>query len=95
MDAVLEAVTLTVARTFPTAPNRGDLTVREVIDAYVATYSSLDGARASAQRQHRDALSHHLVGGAHMRQGQAAGSEGPAQSMPCDQGCGERPRPCA
>jgi hypothetical protein len=41
------AVTPTVVRTFPTTPNRGDLTVREVIDAYMATYSGSDHSRAA------------------------------------------------
>ena len=46
MNAVTEAVSPTVVRTFPTAPNRGDLTVREVIDAYMAVYTGRDTARA-------------------------------------------------
>lgn len=47
MKTVLEAVTPTVVRAFPTAPNRGELTVREAIDAYMAAYSGADQARAS------------------------------------------------
>lgn len=47
MNGVYEAVTPTVVRTFPTAPNRGDLTVREVIDAYMASYAGRDKSRAA------------------------------------------------
>lgn len=46
MKAVHEAVTPTAVRSFPTTPNRGDLTVREVIDAYMACYVGRDTARA-------------------------------------------------
>ena len=47
MQATYEAVTPTVVRNFPTAPNRGDLTVREVIDAYMACYAGRDSSRAA------------------------------------------------
>ncbi len=46
MNATYEAVTPTVVRNFPAAPNRGDLTVREVIDAYMSCYAGRDSARA-------------------------------------------------
>jgi len=46
MRATHDAVSPTVVRIFPTAPNRGDLTVREVIDAYMAVYTGRDTARA-------------------------------------------------
>jgi integrase len=35
-----------VVRTFPTAPNRGELTLREVVDAFMAGYSGRDGSIA-------------------------------------------------
>lgn len=47
MNAVLEAVAPTVVRISPNAPNRGDLTVREAIDAYMAGYAGADKSRAS------------------------------------------------
>ena len=43
-DARHEAVTPTVVRIFPTAPNRGDLTMRELVDAYMASYTGRDTA---------------------------------------------------
>ncbi len=46
MNAAYEAVTPTAVRTFPTALNRGDLTVRETIDAYMAGYAGRDSSRA-------------------------------------------------
>jgi integrase len=46
MNATHEAVTPTVVRNFPAAPNRGDLTVREVVDAYMAGYAGGDKSRA-------------------------------------------------
>jgi integrase len=46
MSATYEAVTPAVVRNFPTAPNRGDLTVREVVDAYTACHAGRDTARA-------------------------------------------------
>lgn len=45
-DAIHDAVTPTVMRTFPTASNRGDLTMRELVDAYMAAYAGRDGALA-------------------------------------------------
>ena len=45
-DATHDAVTPTVMRTFPTASNRGDLTMRELVDAYMAAYGGRDGALA-------------------------------------------------
>lgn len=43
-DAIHEAVTPTVVRILPTAPNRGDLTMRELVDAYMASYVGRDAA---------------------------------------------------
>lgn len=37
-------VAATVVRTFPTAPNRGELTLREAVDAYLAGYTGRDGS---------------------------------------------------
>jgi len=45
-DAQPDAVTPTVMRTFPTASNRGDVTVGEVIDAFMAAYTGRDTALA-------------------------------------------------
>jgi integrase len=56
MNATHEAVAPTVVRAFPTAPNRGDLTVREVIDAYMATYTGADTARAQRVGYWQDTL---------------------------------------
>ena len=39
-----DAVTPTVMRTFPTASNRGDVSMREVIDAYMASYTGRDSS---------------------------------------------------
>jgi integrase len=47
MFETYEAVTPTVVRALQTAPNRGDLTVREVIDAYMANYAGRDKSRSS------------------------------------------------
>jgi integrase len=47
MKAVLEAVAPTVLQFSPAAAKRGDLTVREAIDAYMAGYAGADKARAS------------------------------------------------
>lgn len=42
--AIHEAVTPTVVRIFPTAPNRGEVTMRQLIDAYMASYAGRDAA---------------------------------------------------
>jgi integrase len=44
--ATHDAVTPTVVRTLQAAPNRGDLTMREVVDGYMAAYAGRDSARA-------------------------------------------------
>lgn len=42
METTVCTAAAAVARAFPTAPNRGDLTVREAIDAYLAGYEGRD-----------------------------------------------------
>jgi integrase len=43
-DAIHDAVTPTVMRIFPTASSRGDLTMRELANAYMAAYAGRDSA---------------------------------------------------
>ena len=45
-DATRDAVTPTVVRIFPTATNRGDVAMRELVDAYMAAYAGRDTAMA-------------------------------------------------
>lgn len=45
-EATRDAVTPTVMRTLPAASNRGDVIMRELIDAYMASYTGRDSAMA-------------------------------------------------
>jgi hypothetical protein len=44
--------TRAVVRTFPTARNRGELTLRELCDAYMAGYTGRDKANKPVLREH-------------------------------------------